>query len=71
MPTWGGNHNTTWTASSKVRGKHGLAHDATSRPAICAAERTVDLFDGDRLGQVAGFVDVVAFGLGDRRGEYL
>ena len=29
------------------------------------------LFDGDGLGQVAGLVDVVASGLGDRRREYL
>jgi NAD-dependent epimerase/dehydratase family protein len=29
------------------------------------------LFDGDRLGQVAGFIDVVALGLGQRGREYL
>ena len=40
---------------------------------IVVTERNapVCLFDGDGLGQVAGFVDVVASGLGDRRGEYL
>jgi hypothetical protein len=30
-----------------------------------------ELFDGDGLGQVAGFVDVIALGPGQRRGEYL
>ena len=29
------------------------------------------LFDGDGLGQVAGLVDVLALGLGQRRREYL
>jgi hypothetical protein len=29
------------------------------------------LFDGDRIGEVAGLVDVVALGLGERCREYL
>jgi hypothetical protein len=32
---------------------------------------TLCLFDGDGLGQVAGLVDVVALGLGDRSRKYL
>jgi hypothetical protein len=56
----------------------GAVNTATNRSPTIAlhsddAERTCrcGLFDGDRLGKVAGFVDVVATGPGDRRREYL